>query len=85
MPYSLAALEKYVAIGSSDGSVRFFDEHEKELKIVTDKSVKNSAVSCIDMKRIKHNNIFIVSGHVKGQISMYELKTVIFKGSEDQP
>lgn len=42
--------------------------------MIGDKSVKNSAVSCIDMKRIKNDNIFIVTGHVKGQIALYEIK-----------
>jgi hypothetical protein len=74
VPYSVAALEKFIAIGSSDGTVKFFDDQERELKIIGDKSVKNCAVTCLDMKRIRYNNIFIITGHNKGQIALYEIK-----------
>ena len=33
-PYAIAALESYVAIGSSDGGVRLFDEHEREIRLL---------------------------------------------------
>ncbi len=39
IPYSIAALEDLIAIGSSDGSIRLFDDTEQELKILTDKTV----------------------------------------------
>jgi hypothetical protein len=54
--------------------VKFFDDQERELKIIGDKSVKNCAVTCLDMKRIRNNNIFIITGHNKGQIALYEIK-----------
>ena len=53
-------------MGSSDGFVRLFDNNERELKTIGDKSVKGSAVIVMDMKRIVNDHIFIVTGHAKG-------------------
>jgi len=78
VPYSLAAIEDFIAIGSSDGSVRLFDHGEQEIKTLIDKTVKNNAVTCLDIKRIdKNQNIFVVSGHQKGAIAIYEVKGVL--------
>ena len=78
VPYSIAALEDFIAIGSSDGSVRLFDHSEQEITILTDKKVKGSAVTCLDFKRIggdKH--IYVVSGHMKGQIAIYKVEGLL--------
>lgn len=48
-PYSIAAIENFIAIGSSDGSVRIFDQKERELKVLLDKNVKGVAVMALDM------------------------------------
>ena len=66
VPYSIAAYEELLAIGSSDGEVRLYDNYEKELRVLSEKSLKGSATLCLDMKRIRTDNIFIVSGHAKG-------------------
>jgi WD40 repeat protein len=80
VPYSLAAIEDFIAIGSSDGSVRLFDHGEQEIKTLIDKTVKNNAVTCLDIKRIdKNQNIFVVSGHQKGAIAIYEVKGVLMQ------
>jgi WD40 repeat protein len=75
VPYSIAALEDILAIGSSDGSVRLFDNSEQEIKVLSDKSVKGQAVTCLDMRRFgDKKEIFVVAGHAKGQISIYIIK-----------
>lgn len=68
VPYCIAALEDFIAIGSSDGSVRLFDAHtESELKIITTKEVKGCAVTCLDIKRVKGDNLLhVIAGHAKG-------------------
>lgn len=66
VPYSIAALEHLIAIGSSDGSVKLFDNNEREIKVLSDKSLKSNAVNCLDMKRIRSNSIFVITGHAKG-------------------
>ena len=67
VPYSIAALEDFIAIGSSDGSVRLFDHTEQEITVLTDKRVKGSAVTCLDFKRIGEDKmIYVVSGHMQG-------------------
>lgn len=67
IPYCIGALEDLIAIGCSDGSVRLFDDTEQELKVLSDKSLAYSAVTCIDIKRFAtSSNIFVVSGHSKG-------------------
>ena len=78
VPYSIAALEDFIAIGSSDGSVRLFDNSEQEICILTDKKVKGIPVTCLDMKRIgEEKNIFIVSGHMKGQLAIYKIEGLL--------
>lgn len=78
VPYSIAALEDFIAIGSSDGSVRLFDNSEQEICILTDKKVKGVPVTCLDMKRIgEDKNIFIVSGHMKGQLAIYKIEGLL--------
>lgn len=76
MPYCIAALEDFIAIGSSDGSVRLFDANsENELKIITTKEVKGCAVTCVDIKRVRGDNLLhVVAGHAKGQVVLYEVK-----------
>ena len=76
MPYCIGALENFIAIGSSDGSVRLFDgSDQKEIKSLTTKDLKGNAVFSLDLKRARANNsIFIVAGHAKGQVALYEVK-----------
>lgn len=75
VPYSIASLEDIVAIGSSDGSVRIFDHSEQEIKVLTDKSVKGNAVTCLDIKRIgEKKDIYVCAGHAKGHVSIYIVK-----------
>ena len=76
MPYCIAALEDFIAIGSSDGSVRLFDSHnETELKVIQANNMKNNAVTCVDIKRVKGNNLLhIIVGHAKGQVVLFEVK-----------
>ena len=76
VPYSIAALEDFIAIGSSDGSVRLFDSnHEQELKVIIAKDVKNVAVTCLDLKRVKGSNLLhVVAGYAKSQVALYEVK-----------
>jgi len=78
VPYSIAALEDLLAVGSSDGSVRIFDHNEREIKTLVDKQVKSQAVTSLDIKRLKENrNIYVVSGHAKGHIVLYEIKGLL--------
>ena len=78
VPYSIAALEDFIAIGSSDGSVRLFDHTEQEITVLTDKKVKGSAVTCLDFKRIGEDKvIYLVSGHMKGQIAIYKIEGLL--------
>ena len=78
MPYSIASLEDFIAIGSSDGSVRLFDHSEQEITILTDKKVKGSPVTCLDMKRIgEDKHIYVVSGHMKGQLAIYKIEGLL--------
>ena len=78
MPYSIAALEDFIAIGSSDGSVRLFDHSETEVAVLSHKSVKQSAVTFIDMKRIgSDKHIYVISGHMKGQIAIYRIEGLL--------
>ena len=75
VPYSISALEDIVAIGSSDGFVRIFDHSEQEIKVLTDKSVKGNAVTCLDIKRIgEKKDIYVCAGHAKGHVSIYIIK-----------
>lgn len=78
VPTCIAALDDIIAIGSSDGSVRLFDsKDEAETKIVVAKDMKGVAVTCLDLKRIRGNqSLFLVAGHVKGQISLFEIKNL---------
>lgn len=69
-------MEHLIAIGSSDGSVKLFDNLEREIKVLSEKNVKNNAVMCVDIKRIRNNSVFIVAGHAKGQIVLYEIKGI---------
>lgn len=68
VPYCMAALEDFIAIGSSDGSVRLFDANtENELKIITTKEVKGNAVTCLDIKRVRGDHLLhVIAGHAKG-------------------
>ena len=78
LPSSIAALEDFIAIGSSDGSVRLFDQAEQEIKTLTDKSIRQNAVTCLDFKRIgASRHIYVVSGHSKGHVSLYEIKGLL--------
>ena len=76
MPYSIAALEDFIAISSSDGSVRLFDQRdEAEIKVLTTKDLKQNAVYSLDIKRVKGSNLlYVIAGHAKGHIALYEIK-----------
>ena len=76
VPYCIAALEDFIAIGSSDGSVRVFDQRdEAEIKALTTKDLKSNAVYSVDLKRVKGSNLlYVVAGHAKGNVSLYEIK-----------
>ncbi len=65
-PYAVAALEQFIAIGSSDGGVRLFDQMEREIKVLMEKSVKGIPVISVDMIRMREASIYIVVGHQKG-------------------
>jgi hypothetical protein len=79
IPYCVAAVEDLIAIGCSDGSVRLFDDTERELKVLIDRSIgQNNPVTCIDIKRfVTTQNIYIVTGHAKGQVVIYEIKGLL--------
>ena len=78
MPYSIAALEDFIAIGSSDGSVRLFDHTEQEITVLTDKKVKGYAVTCIDFKRVgEDKHIYVVTGHMNGYIAIYKIEGLL--------
>ena len=50
MPYSCAAIENFIAIGSSDGSVRLFDSlDETEFKPIIVKEMKQNPVFSLDL------------------------------------
>lgn len=37
-----------------------------------------NAVTCLDIKRIEStNNIYVISGHMKGHIALYEIKGLL--------
>ena len=55
VPYSIAAVEDFIAIGSSTGSVRLFDLYEQEIKSLSNKGIKQNAVTCLDIKRLKES------------------------------
>lgn len=76
MPYCIAALEDYIAIGSSDGSVRLYDsKDESQIKAIGVKEMKQNAVTCLDIKRVRGSfSLFVVAGHAKGHIALYEVK-----------
>ena len=78
-PYSIAALEDFIAIGSSDGHVRLFDSSEQQICAIHDKKrVKSSPVTCLDFKRIGENkDIYIVSGHMEGQLAIYKVEGLL--------
>lgn len=68
VPYCIAAIENYIAIGSSDGSIRLFDcKDEVEIKSLTIKEMKLNAVCSLDIKRTRGENLMhAVAGHSKG-------------------
>ena len=76
VPYAVAAVEDFIAIGSSDGSVHLFDHSEQEITVLQDKKkMKGVGVTCLDIKRIgplKH--IYVIAGHMKGQMALYKLE-----------
>jgi len=76
VPYCIAALEDYIAIGSSDGSIRLYDsKDESQIKAIGVKEMKQNAVTCLDIKRVKGSQtLFLVAGHAKGQVCLYEVK-----------
>jgi hypothetical protein len=76
LPFCIAALEDFIGIGSTDGSVRLFESHqENELKILTAKGLLGNNVTCLDIRRAKGDNLLhVVAGHAKGQVVLYEVK-----------
>jgi predicted nucleotide-binding protein len=78
VPFSIAALEEFIAIGSSDGYVRLFDANEHEIKVCHEHKLKGNAVTCVDVQRLKEErNVFVVSGHIKGHVALYEVKGLL--------
>lgn len=74
----IGSLEEYVAVGTAGGEVKLYDSSETELKILTDKSVRGNPVTCLDIKRVdKGQNVFVVCGHSRGHISLYEVKGLV--------
>jgi len=59
----VSALEQYTAVGSSDGGVRLFDEIEREIKLLQEKSLKGIPVISIDMIRMRDASIYVAVGH----------------------
>jgi hypothetical protein len=49
VPFCIAALEEFIAVGSSDGYVRMFDANENEIKVLHEHKLKGNAVSCLDL------------------------------------
>ena len=49
VPYAIAAIEDFIAVGSSDGSVHLFDLSEQEITVLQDKKIKQNAVTCLDI------------------------------------
>lgn len=48
------------------------------MKVLSEKSLAKNAVTCIDIKRIvSTGNIYVVSGHNKGQVAIYEIKGLL--------
>lgn len=46
--------------------------------MLCEKSLAKNAVTCIDIKRIvSTGNIYVVSGHNKGQVAIYEIKGLL--------
>ena len=77
-PFSIAALEDLIAIGSSDGSVRLFDHEEQEICVLIDKKVKGIPVTCLDFRRLGEEKVvFVVTGHMKGQIAVYKVEGLL--------
>ena len=62
-PYAISAIENFVGIGSSDGGVRIYDQHEREIKMLQEKNVKNVPVMSLDMVRMRANSLFVAAGH----------------------
>lgn len=84
-PTCICSFEEFIALGFADGSARLYDSAERELKVLSDKSVKNSEVTCIDMKRVdKSQNVFALCGHSKSQLSVYEIKGLMQSKTADQ-
>lgn len=78
MPYAIAAVEDFIAVGSSDGSVHLFDSSEQEITVLQDKKIKQSAVTCLDIQRLGINkHIHIVAGHMKGQVVLYKIEGLL--------
>ena len=63
-----------MGIGSSDGGVRVYDQHEREIKLLQAKEVKAVPVMSLDLIRMREASIYILAGHQKGQIVLYEIK-----------
>lgn len=62
-PYAISAIENFVGIGSSDGGVRVYDQHEREIRLLQAKEVKAVPVMSVDMIRMREASIFILAGH----------------------
>lgn len=63
-----------MGIGSSDGGIRVYDQHEREIKLLQAKEVKAVPVMSLDLIRMREASIYILAGHQKGQIVLYEIK-----------
>ena len=46
--------------------------------MLSDKKVKGSAVTCLDIKRIgAEKDIYVISGHMKGQVAIYKIEGLL--------
>jgi hypothetical protein len=45
----ITAIENLIVIGFSDGSGRIFSSDDREIKVFSDKSIKNNAATCVDV------------------------------------
>jgi len=43
--------------------VRVYDGHERELKVLQDKSIKGIPITSLDMVRMRESSIYVVTGH----------------------
>lgn len=86
LPMCVATCEDFICVGFSEGSLRLFNYYQIELKHMTDKSTKNNAITCLDIQRLEKNqNLYVVCGHAKGHISLFEIVKGLQSRQDDMP